>query len=179
MIDLKNPHPDPKRSRHTGESWCDQWDRVQRWFQRLIELEERHTVVDRHDGNVDITYAFFPEYAMEEVDVAYAFFMNCFHLKDWLLRSTAVTKENVESYIRASKALSACADICHGVKHFELTGARADINWRRARGYSESGYVALPFALIAGQQIHLTSLVRQCMADWKAFLEQQKLLETA
>lgn len=56
-------------SRHTGETWRDQWNRVQRWFQRLEDLDKKHVAC----GNQDFTYAFLPEYAIEEVDVAYAF----------------------------------------------------------------------------------------------------------
>lgn len=171
MNHLKNTLSTPGRSRHTRESWRDQWDRVQRWFQHLTEFDEKHLVQD----NTDWTYAFLPEYAVEEVDVAYAFFMNCFHLKDWLIGSAQVTKDGVEAHIRASQSLSACSDICHGVKHFELNRAQADMHWRRARSYSPDGDVPLPFVLIGGQQTHLTSLARQCIADWKTFLDQQAL----
>ena len=145
----------PNRSRHTGETWHDQWNRVQRWFRRLSELEGKHLV----SGNQDFTYVFLPEYAIEEVDVAYAFFMSCFHLKDWIVGSTDIAAETVESHIRSCKSLSRCADICNGVKHFELDRARADMDWRRARGYSPSGDVSLPFVFIQLSLLNIFSSI--------------------
>ena len=77
------------RTRQTGETWRDQWERLQRWHGRLNSLLERHVMAD---SSADWTYVLFAEYMADEVDVAYAFFMNCYHLKDWLKRSARAGK---------------------------------------------------------------------------------------
>ena len=161
-----------RRSRHTGENWHDQWKRVERWLGRLLALESKHLI----GGGVDMTYVVLPEYAVEEIDVAYAFMMNCFHLKDWIVRSTSVPASEVEDCVRHSMALSACADICHGVKHFALDRARSDAKWSRARGWFQGKVVPMPFVLVANQALHLTALAQQCVDDWRSFLEAHDLL---
>ena len=56
------------------------------------------------------------------VDDIYAFFTNCFHLKDWLINDPAYTKhtrQQVEDHISNTPGLAICADICNGLKHLE------------------------------------------------------------
>jgi hypothetical protein len=54
------------------------------------------------------------------VDDIYAFFQNCYHLKDWLKNDPAYTShtdQQIEDYVTKTESLSICADICNGSKH--------------------------------------------------------------
>ena len=55
-----------------------------------------------------------------------AFFMNCYHLKDWIKNDISDTSLNaaVEDYINQNACLKLCADICNGAKHLDLTHSR-------------------------------------------------------
>lgn len=58
------------------------------------------------------------------LDDIYAFFQNCYHLKDWLKNDvtfTAYSHAEIESYVSATPALAVCADLCNGIKHLVLS----------------------------------------------------------
>jgi hypothetical protein len=57
-------------------------------------------------------------------DATSAFFMDCYHLKDWLKKDGRIKPRDVETFITNSKALSLAADLCNSLKHAGL-GARA------------------------------------------------------
>ena len=75
-----------------------------------------------------------------EWDTIYAFFINCYHLKDWIINDPTlqIDKKTVEDYISKSDSLSICADICNGLKHLKLTKPR------------------YPKKTILGKQVHAT-----------------------
>ncbi len=60
----------------------------------------------------------------EDYDDLLAFFLNCWHLKDWIENdstlSSAVTG-NIEREAEAYESLQICADICNRTKHLKLT----------------------------------------------------------
>ena len=59
------------------DPWAEQWARVLRWY----ALFEKTTVGREQDELTSEHY----------LDQAYAFFQNCFHLKDWLQHDPAST----------------------------------------------------------------------------------------
>jgi hypothetical protein len=63
-------------------------------------------------------------------DEVYYFFLNCYHLKDWLINDTAFpgTRTDVENYINANQELQLCADICNAHKHLRLDSPRSAEN---------------------------------------------------
>jgi hypothetical protein len=60
-------------------------------------------------------------------DEAYAFFQNCYHLKDWLKNdpTTAAAVNDIEEFICRSQNLSLCADVCNGSKYLKLDSSSA------------------------------------------------------
>ena len=61
------------------------------------------------------------------LDQIYNFFMNCYHLKDWLKNDAkfpADKKKEVEDFINKNQDLTLCANICNGHKHFTLDRRR-------------------------------------------------------
>jgi hypothetical protein len=95
---------------HFNTSWQDQHERVGRWHKRLTAI--------RRGIRPDMSQA-------EALDDVYAFFMNCYHLRDWIINSGFRKKEDVDAFIAATPELQLCADICNGLKHFRLDPKRA------------------------------------------------------
>ena len=54
-------------------------------------------------------------------DAATSFFMECYHLKDWLKKDARVKRPaDVENFISKSCGLSVAADLCNSLKHAGL-----------------------------------------------------------
>lgn len=54
-------------------------------------------------------------------DAARAFFLQCYHLKDWLKKDPRIKRpQDVEDVITNSAALSLAADLCNSLKHAGL-----------------------------------------------------------
>jgi hypothetical protein len=54
-------------------------------------------------------------------DAATSFFVECYHLKDWLKKDSRIKRpEDVEDFISKSDALSLAADLCNSLKHAGL-----------------------------------------------------------
>ncbi|WP_156128899.1 hypothetical protein [Plesiomonas shigelloides] len=60
-------------------------------------------------------------------DDIYAFFVFCYHVKDWLIgdHRLKLDKQTVEKFINNNFELMLCADVCNGTKHFIQTAGRA------------------------------------------------------
>jgi hypothetical protein len=60
----------------------------------------------------------------QQLDAVYAFFMFCFHLKDWIKSDTAVpapVREAVEDYVGSSAPLTRAQEVTNSVKHLVRT----------------------------------------------------------
>jgi hypothetical protein len=83
----------------------EQFERIRRYYQRVREA---------NNG---------PELTMSSdyyVDDLYSFFINCFHLKDWLKNDPEYkkhTNQEIEDYFKQNPFLSLCGDLCNGLKH--------------------------------------------------------------
>jgi hypothetical protein len=89
-----------------GRAWHEQYDRVLRWFERL----QRPGEIDEHRR-----------------DEYYAFFLMCYHLKDWLKSDPIVQQRvlnigrKIEDFVNGNLSLRLCADLANGVKQFVVT----------------------------------------------------------
>jgi hypothetical protein len=97
-----------------GPNATYQFYRTERWLGRLEAIGAgRYKPVGSFD---------------DPFDVVLAFFLHCHHVKDWLMTGPEwqdgvdpkVKNRAVEQFIEESDALRACADLCNGVKHFQL-----------------------------------------------------------
>ena len=150
--------------------WEEQWKRVGRWFERF-EATAKGRVHDRES-----------EAYQDEV---YAFFQNCFHLKDWLKNDEAsrTAAGDVEQLIKKSPPLSLCADLANGSKHLTLDKLRVDAATKiGARHYDlhvggESERIAVSYAVeAAGETRDAFELAHACMREWSAYLKAKGLL---
>jgi len=85
----------------------EQFKRLHRWYECFKKI---------NDGKIHDKPSDFYQ------DEVYAFFMNCYHLKDWIKNDPAAASvaDKVEDYINNNLELSLCADIYNGLKHLRL-----------------------------------------------------------
>lgn len=142
----------------------EQLDRVKRWFERFKEIEEGRSH-DRQSDNYQ--------------DDVYAFFMNCYHLKDWIKNDTAASSVagKVEDYVSNSRDLSLCADICNGLKHLVLNSERSGEDPEFDSRKFEVGVGTHPPTIAVHYTINTKSgpidafsLATKCLDDWENFI---------
>lgn len=90
----------------SSKPYLEQFERIKRWNRILNEIKVSNASEDKTDY---------------QVDCIYSFFINCFHLKDWLIHSKVISKDTVNKFINNHKEMKVCRDICNGVKHLSLT----------------------------------------------------------
>ncbi|MGH2362744.1 MAG: hypothetical protein ACRDGM_19635 [bacterium] len=149
----------------TPAKYQEQYDRMKRWYARFAALDQGR----RHDVESD-----------NYVDDVYAFFMNCYHLKDWIKRDSAVApaiQQSVEGHINANRPLKLCADICNSLKHLSLTSHRSGES--PAFGKKEYGLTlgAEPSTIKLKYQVDTAAglidafqLATECVDAWDTFL---------
>jgi hypothetical protein len=155
---------------HLGTGWQDQRTRVGRWHKRLAAI--------RRGIPPDMSQA-------EALDDVYAFFMNCYHLRDWIIKSGFREQTAVDAFVEGDLALRLCRDICNGLKHFRIhaKGASAP-NWSTATVFPSTMVRAVPVPA-AGREpipderweittgadnIDMFDLADRCLAAWDGFL---------
>jgi hypothetical protein len=124
---------------------------------------------------------------VEFQDMMWAFFQNCWHLKDWVRNdplASEVQKTAVIDKAHASALLTICRDLCNGTKHLGLdrkpssgTGAaHHHVNITITSGESSTMDCVVKDGhgnLISGKQ-----LARDCVADWERILQSEGLNTT-
>jgi len=138
---------------------------VKRWYKRFEEI---------NNGRIHNKSS---EHYEDEV---YAFFMNRYHLKDWIKNDpvAAVSVINrVEGYINNNPELSLCADISNGLKHFQLDRERSrespEFGKKKAKLDIGKGpiTIALKYEITTNTgTIDAFDLATKCMKAWEIFL---------
>jgi len=90
------PKEYPPGSFHSAAGWEGQFARVSRWLDRLIKSRS-------------------PE---DAEDFLYAFFQNCYHLRDWL--GDVRTQDEIEKFLKGSLPLRIGRDVANLTKHLAL-----------------------------------------------------------
>lgn len=153
-----------------GRVWHEQYDRILRWFDRL----QRPGEIDEHRR-----------------DEYYAFFLICYHLKDWLKTDPVVQQRvlnidrKVEGFVNTNLSLRLCAALANGVKHFvapkvividadgplSVVPLPFDAEWFPEDAFQVTGAEA------AGQKWDVETVAGRCVADWQRFLRAVGLLD--
>ena len=151
----------------------EQLERVRRYHARFAQI----------DGGFEATLP-----SENYVDDMYAFFQNCYHLKDWLKKDPAFTArpnksaQDIEDVVTNTPCLAICADICNATKHLGL-----DLTQHPARSGHEPkvtrrefhvsvGGPAQPLAIKAtvehnGRNLDAFTLASDCLQAWEAFVQ--------
>jgi hypothetical protein len=105
-------------------AYLEQYRRMMRSYERFASID-RGRVYDPSSDNYEENYE----------DEVFAFFLNCYHLKDWIKNDegAGVVLSDVESFINSNNPLRLCADICNSHKHLKLKVPRSDDYPRLAR----------------------------------------------
>ncbi len=155
--------------------WEQQWERLKRW----------HIRFDAINGGLEHNK---PSDFLE--DDMWAFFINCYHLKDWLKNDVAsgVSAKDVEDYVNKSPNLSLCGDLANGSKHAVLKKAKVDPNTKLKNklvqvtlhaglgAQNPPTQIAVKYTLEAGGVTYdAFGLGTACMKEWAAFLKSKKL----
>lgn len=151
------------------KGYKEQFKRVKRWHKRLEEIYLGM------DHTCDSDYY---------EDVLYAFFQNCFHLKDWLIESGAINKSRVDSFIESDDDMKICRDLCTASKHLKI-GHRPSIdkdiriknrNFSLELGTGKSKISVIYWIEAAGGVYHAFDVATRCLNLWENFLKGENLL---
>src|SRR4051812_10588113 len=143
---------------------------MKRWYSRFAETDAGRS----HDAASS-------DFHTDEI---YAFFLNCYHLKDWIRQDgtvPAVVQNAVESHVNSSRSLRLCADICNSLKHCRLSGSRpprSGENPSFGKKRIEFDITAPVLPVIRVKYVIDTNtgtedafqLATACVQDWEAFL---------
>lgn len=156
--------------------WREQYYRVKRWHVRLAEAE---AVDERH------------------LDDLYAFFVCCFHLKDWLKADPTLDPAvggAAEGLVNGNEWLALCADLANGSKHLVLTKqvrveSRLHLDWIELTLFDPSSpsdeedpvvpmVRAVPVVRrFEGEVVaRALSVADLCVQVWDSFLAERRLL---
>jgi hypothetical protein len=164
-IDLTNY----KIINHCTEKYLQQFKRMLRWYEKFEELNKGRT----HSKN-----SFFYE------DYIFSFFLNCYHLKDWIINDHALNIPAllVEDFINKSQYLKISVDLCNGLKHLTLKNPRtrngAKFGKRAIKLTVGEGpsIISLNFKIESDSQIFdAFEVAEKCIGEWKTFFKSNNL----
>ncbi|MDR3613247.1 MAG: hypothetical protein P4L53_06760 [Candidatus Obscuribacterales bacterium] len=112
---------------------------------------------------------------MSDVDFLFAFFQNCYVLKDWLVNDDVIGKSDLEQFIKNSPVMRKCQDACNGTKHGQLRGDTSRYPSIR-REWSSSEQKSKYCLIIDFEKDDAVALARECISEWDQFLKLRKLL---
>ena len=146
--------------------WKDQYDRVLRWYKRISDIDQG-ILHNRNSGYYE--------------DEIYAFFINCYHLKDWMLNDEALIitekKKKLNEFIDNSKPMKICYDICNSRKHLKLTTPKIDKETQfgpRQHSLNLGGdgpiFSAKYSILCDRETFDAFDLARACIDEWGKFI---------
>jgi hypothetical protein len=148
-----------------GIGYSVQYDRMQRWHNRFGKLDRGRP----HDMPSE-----------DYLDEIYAFFQNCYHLKDWIKNDGTVTqnvRDAVETYINSNRSLRLCADICNALKHLSLRNSRSgeepEFGTKRFKLNLGRGQPTISLKCeveTTAGKVDAYQLASDCMDAWKTFL---------
>jgi len=146
--------------------YLEQLERIKRLMKKLALYAEI----------TDTNYA-------EAVDEFTSYFIQCYHLRDWLIRS-GFSQSSVDDLIKSSKHLSLCRDLANKQKHHTIDryvpknsfvdlGRNTPIT--RFADHFDHGKIKLGIDIWEyGQPIEALSVAHHCLEEWSSFLEKQK-----
>jgi hypothetical protein len=124
---------------------------------------------------------------VEFQDMMWAFFQNCWHLKDWVENDALASeaqKTAVIDHAHASALLGICRELCNGTKHLGL-GRKPSSGTGAAHDHVAISIVPGESSTIDcivqdgfGNPISGKQLARDCVAEWERILQCEGLNTT-
>lgn len=100
----------------------------------------------------------------------------CIFLKDWVIQNTALTSDDLNTFINKNKELGVCRDICNGTKHYNVSNASIDKELGIIRQYAPFHKVwdVAEWEIIVcagGDTYKPKDLINKCVELWSNFIE--------
>lgn len=149
----------------SSSKYLEQFDRVKRWYQRFLTINEGR----QHNLPSD-----------NYQDEVYAFFLNCYHLKDWIKNdeSIRVAEAEVEDFINNNNDLKLCGDICNNNKHLTLDSPRSgqDPRFGQRKFYVQVGgpetTISVRYTIdTSSGPVDAFELATRCLQAWENFIQ--------
>lgn len=137
--------------------WRSQFERMDRWYQRIVHQQ---AVPGRNDdADADI------------LDLYLAFFLNCYSLRDWFVKSGAISDAVLAEAIKSSPDMQLCRDLCNRSKHMSLDRqASVDAGFSILREYRGQNRPNALVIIAADTKRDLFDVVGGCQQFWKDFV---------
>lgn len=146
-----------------GVGYRNQLDRARRFLDRIQMTPEDWADMD------DVEFQ----------DMMWAFFQNCWHIKDWLKNDPLVSQALKDAAIQdahQSQHLKMCQELCNGTKHL---GARAGASHHHINTTIIPGAGIRDMDCVVddgtGQFISGKQLASDCIAEWERILSSHGL----
>ena len=152
-----------------ADKYLEQSERMQRCYDRFRQFNSR--LADKASSDYE--------------DDVYAFFMHCYHLKDWIKNDPSVRTQmpnigtDVERFINESEALSLCAALCNSQTRLDLNRSHSSeprIFGRKRYHYElnigSRSSIRLEWLVEWNNNppIDAFELATECIAEWDKFL---------
>ena len=166
--------------------YLEQFKRIRRWKKRLDKIRNSNSSEDEIPNQIDFIFAYF---------------INCYHLRDFLISSKVIQKEILNKFFEENIEMQLCRDICNECKHCLLERPSIGIkesnsNKKSARGWAGVCLVReyIPDSLILKddklpikniryvvlanfKKYDVFELADRCFILWGNFLKQNKFLK--
>ena len=150
--------------------YMEQFERAKRYHERLRKIIDAEYLRES------------TEYYEDDVR---SFFVHCYHVKDWIENDadSAQVSNKVKKHVDDTESLRICREICHGVKHLELTKPpRPSPQWARdmriqisegPSGESSGHMTGLRFRILHdGEERDAFELATSAMEAWRSFIDE-------
>lgn len=101
---------------HKNGQWQGQMERMHRWHDRV----QRACAA----GSPDVE------------DFVFAFFQNCFTLREWVEKTSPLSKTDLDTFMESTPEMRICRDICNGTKHYSISRPSIDAQFSILREYN-------------------------------------------
>jgi len=101
------------------KQWVFQWKRVQRYYERSKRLNEKYQC---------------EELSHYDIDDLISFFLNAFHLKDWIISCHSDLEKDLELLFQKFE-MGCCRDIANGFKHKTISRPSVESDFNLYREY--------------------------------------------
>jgi hypothetical protein len=147
------PKPELPWSWHKGQGWTGQLDKMCRWIDRIRRSRDSYDVQD----------------------FLFAYFIDCFHLREWLLLEKVVKDAAISSLFKANVELRLAQDLANALKHGSLNDPKQPREFSMAREYAgpDRGWFESDSNLVVlsdGIKYDLLELAHRCLKLWVEFL---------
>jgi len=138
--------------------WRSQFDRMARWHQRISCSSAG------------------PNSDQDRLDFYLSFFQSCYALRDWLVESGVIAKDEMDPLIQTDRSMRLCRDVCNRSKHFRLRRTPSvDGDFSILREYQGENSPS-SLAIIAGEEKRdLWDVAEGCFRFWHAFVQDRRI----